>query len=151
MQKEGLLLIRMSALRNTPVVSGERQIGFLQDACFDPTRKRVCAFVISCGLRGKKTVLPKHVHSWADGFIVIDGWLKYRNSDQQHSLVFVRDPSGVLAGCVTDYMIDRNTLEVLAVEITPGYLACERNKRIWLYEYHISVDSDEMSIPCSFV
>lgn len=143
-------MIRISMLRNMPVVLGEQQIGFFQNACFDQTRKRVCAFVISCGIKGKRMVLPSQVNLVANEFILINGWSKYLNANQQHSLVFARDLSGLLVGCVSDYAIDRNTLEVLAVEITPGYLPSERRKKMWLYTYFVCDESNDLSIPCGF-
>ena len=134
-------------LRNIPVVFGQRQIGFFQDALFDQTRKRVCAFIVSCGMRGKKIVPAQRVRMIAEGFILIDGLEKYRHSDKQQTTLFVRDTTGLLVGRVTDYAIDPENMEVLAVEMIPGYGIWESRRYIWVYAYSIAKDCDELSVP----
>jgi len=134
-------------LRNIPVILGEQQMGLFQSACFDKTRKRVCAFIVSSGVRGKRIVPAQHVRMIADGFILVDGWSRYRHSDRQQTSLFVRDTTGLLVGRVTDYAIDKRTLEVLAVELIPGYWTRERRARDWIYAYNFAEDSDELSIP----
>ena len=140
-------LIRMSTLRNVPVVLGQRQIGLIQDACFDETRKQVYAFVVACGMRGKKLVPVKHVRVLSEQFILIDGLEKYRHTDRQKMSLFVRDTTGILVGRVTDYAIDIRTMEVLALEMIPGYSLRDWRRRIWLYAYRVSQDRNELSIP----
>lgn len=146
-QKEGKALIRMSILRNYPVAFEERQIGLLQSVRFDRARKRVCALVVSCGMRGKRIVPSKHVCMIADGFILVDGLQRYSRSDNQELWPFVRDTTGLLTGRITDYAIERKTLDVFAVEILPGYCPNEIRNRVWMYEYSPAKDSQEMIIP----
>ena len=141
------VLIRISMLRNVPVVLGQRQIGIFQDVCFDQTRKRVCAFVVSCGMRGKRMILTKHISMISQQFILIDDFQKYRHSDKQETSMFVRDTTGLLVGRVIDYAIDRKTLDVLALEMMLGYSMRELGKRIWIYAYNFSPGCNELSIP----
>ena len=135
-------------LRNTPVVFNQRQIGLLQDACFDQTRKRVYAFVVSCGLRGKRLVPVQHVVLIGEAFILIDGFEKYHRTDKQQTTWFVRDTMGLLVGRVMDYAIDKQSMEVLAVEIVPGYGLRATRSCIWVYTYGIVMNGlMELSIP----
>ncbi|MBE5799296.1 MAG: hypothetical protein E7321_05020 [Clostridiales bacterium] len=143
-------MIRMSMLRNEPVVMGERQIGLLQSISLDKARKRVCALVVSCGMHGKRIVPSQHVCMIADGFILVGSQEKYRHSDKQQIWPFARDTTGLLVGRVTDYAIDRKTLDVLAIEIITGYWGKEIRNRIWLYEYSPASDADEIIIPSLF-
>lgn len=146
--ERGMLdLIRMSALRNVPVVLGERQIGLFQDACFDRARKRVYALIVSGGMHGKRIVAAQHVLMLAREFILIDGWSKYRRKNKQQNLPFVRDDTGTLVGRVTDYAIDEKTLDVLALELVPGYLPAENQQKIWMFAYRAA--GDELSIPAA--
>ena len=140
-------MIRMSALRNVPVVFGERRIGLFQSVCFDQTRKRVCAFVISCGMRGKRIVPAEHVSLISERFILIDGSQRYRNSDKQEMFLFIRDTAGILVGRVSDYALDEKSLEILALEMISGYSFKDRHKRTWIYAYEFSNDFGELSIP----
>lgn len=134
-------------LRNVPVIWGERQIGYFQEACLDKTRKRVCALIVSSGMHGKRIVQTQHVHMIADGFVLVDNWTKYRCSARQRTTLFVRDTTGLLVGCVTDYAIDKTTMEILAVEIISGYMPKERKVKSWIYAYSFVEESDELSIP----
>lgn len=134
-------------LRNVPVVLGERNIGLFQTACFDPAQKRVCALIVSCGMHGKRIVKAQDVRMIAEEFILIDGFSKYRRSNKQQNTPFVRDTTGLLAGRVTDYAIDRKTLDVMAIEVTPGYLFGEQHKRTWIYAYNRTKTDEALSIP----
>lgn len=140
-------MIRMSMMRNTPVILGERQIGLLQGIRFDHTRKRVCALIASGGMHGKRIVQTQHIRAIGSEFILVDGWSKYRRSDKQQTALFVRDTTGLLVGCVTDYAIDKKTLEVLAIEVLPGYLPWEAREKIWVFAYNFLEDTGELSIP----
>ena len=140
-------MIRMSMLRNTPVIRGEQQIGYFQSVCFDQARKRVRAFVISSGMHGKRIVEAQHIRTITDGFILVNGWSKYHRGHKQQTALFVRDISGLLVGCVTDYAIDEETLEVLAIEMISAYLPKEIARRDWMYTYNFMKDSGELCIP----
>ena len=131
-------MVRMSALRNTPVICHSRQIGLLQSISLDAARKRVHALVVSCGMRGKRVVLGQHVQAIADGFILADQDDKYKRIYERAGSPFVRDTTGMLAGCVTDYAVDEQTLEILAAEIMPGYWPA----RFWAFAYHSADDPD---------
>lgn len=141
-------LVRLSMLRNLPIVLGERQIGLCQGACFDRARKRVCALIVSSGMRGKRIVPSASVRMITPEFILVDGWCKYRQSNKQQLWPFIRDASGILAGRVTDYAVDEQTLRVFALEVIPGYFSAERKNRIWFYAHSAEEDDDgELHVP----
>lgn len=141
-------MVRMSTLRNCPVICGNRQIGLLQSVTLDAAQKRVYALIVSCGIRGKRVVLPQDVLSIADGFILASAVQKYHRSQENAPCAFLRDTTGLLAGYVTDHAIDESTLQVQAIEMAPGYLPSERKLRIWVYTYVRPDDADnELTIP----
>ena len=143
-------MVRMSALRNVPVICHSRQIGLLQSISLDAARKRVHALVVSCGMRGKRVVLGHHVQAIADGFILADQDEKYKRIYERACSPFVRDTTGMLAGCVTDYAVDEQTLEILAAEIMPGYWPASSRQRFWAFAYHSADDPDEgLIVPAS--
>lgn len=135
-------MVRMSALRNVPVICRSRQVGLLQSISLDAARKRVHALVVSCGMRGKRVVLGPHVQAVGDGFILADQTQKYRRMDERAGSPFVRDTSGMLAGRVTDYAVDERTLEILAVEVMPGYWPASSRRRFWAFVYHSAEEPD---------
>ena len=51
-------MVRMSALRNMPVILGKVRLGLVQSVGLEEARKRVQALIVSCGIRGKRVILP---------------------------------------------------------------------------------------------
>lgn len=141
-------MVRMSALRNYPVICSQQRLGLLQSVCLDTAQKRVCALIVSCGLRGKRVVLREDVLSVADGFILARNPQKYKRSFETQRCRFARDTTGLLAGYVTDYAMDEKTLEIAAIELIPGCWPSERKERLWLYVYDMqSASAGELTIP----
>jgi len=141
-------MIRMSTIRNYPVVCAGRQIGVMQNIRLKPNQKAVEALIISCGIRGKRIVRVSEILSIANGFILIKKDENYFQQIEKNNCQFVRDTTGLLSGRITDYAINKSDLSIYAIEIILGYTLSERKKRIWLYEYQkSSKDEYELIIP----
>ena len=128
-------LIRVSILRNYPVICNHRQIGLMQGVSLNEAQNQVRALIVSCGIRGKKLILPKDIVAFGEGFILVDKASIYARSYESSPSVFVRDTTGLLCGRVTDYAMNESTLEIEAVEMIPGYIGRERRFRVWVYAY----------------
>ncbi len=128
-------MVRLSALRNRPVICEGKPLGLLQSVSLDDDQRGVEALIVSCGFRGKHVVLGRDVLSVADGFILAGRAIKYKRSLERPLCRFARDTTGLLAGRVTDFAIDEGALRVAAVQLAPGYLPGERGRRMWLYVY----------------
>lgn len=143
-------MVRMSILRNIPVICENKQLGLLQSISLDSAQKRVLALIVSCGMRGKRVVLPEHVLSIADGFILADEVQKYKRAYETQLCSFVRDTTGLLCGRVGDYALCEETLCVAAIELIPGYLPGESRNRIWLFVYERpNEEAGELLVPIS--
>ena len=137
----GLRLIRMTTLRNKPVILFKRQIGYLQNILPDYAQKRVHALIVSRGMRGKSVVMPEQICHISDNCILIDGITKY-DAVKDYSLCrFAVDTSGHLIGRVVDYALDPVSMKVCSVEILPGYLPPECRARIWVYDYRKTMNA----------
>jgi len=141
-------LIRFSMLRNCPVICQSKKAGLLQSAYMDEAKKQVTALIVSCGFTGKRIVPAQSILSIADGFILADKAMRFHKQKDICFWPMIRDTSGLLAGRVTDYAIDEDTLCVCAIEMIPGYLPFEYRKKIWVYEYSKANDAgNELVIP----
>ena len=141
-------MIRMSILRNFPVVLGQRQIGLLQSVSLNEAQNQVLALIVSCGIRGKRVILPESVEAIGKGFVVVRGVQRYKRKYEASPCSFVRDASGLLCGRVTDYALDDETFAVQAFEMSPGYLGKARCTRLWIYDYRRSEShAEELIIP----
>ena len=58
----------MSILRNFSVICGHRQIGLLQNVSLDEAQKQVLALIVSCGIRGKRVILPESIEAMLKKF-----------------------------------------------------------------------------------
>lgn len=135
----GVRMIRLSGLRNRPVVCGNRQIGFLQNITLDLAQKRVQALIVSRGIRGKCVVYPEKILSVSESFILAQNAGRYERSLEQMPCRFAMDTAGRLVGCITDYAICSETMDIAAVEIMTGYLKREERRcRIWVYDFQRS-------------
>ena len=145
-------MVRLSVLRNYPVICANKPLGLLQGISLDEQQRRIEALVVSCGFRGKCIVFPEDVRAVADGFILAQKAQKYKRSLEKPLCTFVRDTTGLLAGYITDYAIDEHAMRVTAIELSPGYLPGERKKRLWMYAYARMADGvAEVTIPASLL
>ena len=141
-------MIRLSVLRNLPVICGHRQIGLLQNASLNEAQNQVLALIVSCGIRGKRIILPTSVEAVGQTFIIVRNMQRYKRMLETTPCHFIRDTSGLLCGRVTDYAIDEKTFAVQAVEMTAGYLGRERRRRLWVYSYQRSENhAEELIVP----
>lgn len=142
-------MVKMSAMRNCPVICKNKRIGLMQGMYMESDAKQVSALIVACGFRGKRIVQRGDIQSVANGFVLIRNTERAKDLHDCMGSIFVRDTAGLLVGRVTDYAIDENTMQILAVEILTGYLPGVYMKRIWIfnYEYH---NPGEFVVPASF-
>lgn len=144
-------MIRMSMLRNCPVICHERQIGLLQSISLDRAQKTVQALIVAGGLKGKCVIPAGGILAMTREFILVSHHEKYTRSSENTPFRFVRDTTGMLIGRVTDYLLDEKDLRVVSLEVMRGYLPGERRVRIWTYAYCASSRrADEAIVPFSF-
>lgn len=90
-------LIRVSVLRNYPVICDHRQIGLMQGVSLNEAQNQVRALIVSCGIRGKRLVFPDDVAAFGDGFTIRKA-NRYVRSYEAPPSTFVRDTTGLLCG-----------------------------------------------------
>ena len=145
-------MIRMSMLRNCPVLYQEKQIGLLQNIRLDSAQNVVHSLIVGGGFKGKRIVKKEQILALQRGFILISGSDRYNKAQGQESARFVRDSSGVLSGRITDYMLDEKTLCVKAFEIMRGYIPHTQREKIWAFSWFTrNCCSDEIVVPNVFV
>lgn len=141
-------MIRMSSLRNCPVICQNRQIGFLQSATLDDRQIEVRALVVARGLRGKCILPAKAVEMISREFILAAYTQKYDRQCEANAYGFVRDTDGLLIGRTTDYALDDTTLSIAAIEVRRGYLPPESHERIWFFSY-VAGENGELTVPAA--
>lgn len=140
-------MVKMSALRNCPVLCAERRIGFLQSIAVDHRQKRVQSLMMASGMHGKRVVAVGDILSIGDGVIRVRHSQKYTREDEPVPFGFVRDGTGLLVGRITDYMIEERDMRIAALEMIRGYRTSERTPRIWLFTYAMGEKRGEVLVP----
>ena len=139
-------MIRLSKLRNYPVVIGQKKLGLLHSVSLDKAQKRVYALIVTRGMRSKCIVLPDDVQAVSDGFILARRFAPYKKSMEEDRSVFVRDTSGMLVGRIADCMLDETDFRVIAFLMQTGYSLHQRDC-VWVYTYTRSEHASELIIP----
>ena len=141
----------MSSIRNTPVIHRDKQIGFLQNVVLDDEQKRVQAFIVARGLKGKCLVPSEAVTVISGEFMIADFLEKYDRCYEKHGSFFAIDTDGLMIGKVSDYAIDEEALRICAIEVMRGYLPSERRDRIWFYSYSMGESKTREIIVPTFI
>lgn len=139
-------MIRMSMLRNRGVFQRGKQIGLLHSVCLDTAQKTVHSLVVAGGLKGKRIVYSDQILSMSGGDIHVGDTIRYKKSLEPPKSGFFRDESGLLIGRITDYLIDEETLSLIAIQMIQGYLTREERKCIWVFIWNQSLNVD-LTIP----
>jgi len=142
-------MLKMSVLRNTPVIMNQKMIGVVQSLHLDMMQKRVCALSISCGLRGRRFIIPADVQNLANGFIIASKVYRRGQIESHHPTLFVRDSTGILVGCVTDYAISEKDMQLEAIEMRMGFLPREYRIRLWVIDFSYHPSKHEIIVPVS--
>lgn len=142
-------MLRISELRNTPVIVNQIPAGVLHSISMDMEQKRVCALSVSCGLRGRRLVLPEDVLSITNEFILARNIRRYKQPGDRDNARFIRDSTGILVGFVTDYAISEQKMEIEAVEMRIGFLRKEYAARIWVLDFICPPQKEELIVPAS--
>ena len=140
-------MIRMSTMRNTPVIIGQKTIGVLQSFDIDMAQKRVCALNVACGLRGRYMILPKDVVTISPEFILAENTVRSGQFDGKKNARFVRDSTGFLIGYVTDYAVSEENLQLAAIEMRIGFFPGEHKIRIWIMDFTCPSSEREIIVP----
>lgn len=149
-QESGNHMIRLSALRHTPVICCGKRKGLLQSVTFDYDQKKMRSLIVSCGFRGKCVVEAKDILSCSDAFIMAQRCRRFRREDEACGQLFVRDTTGLMAGYIADCAIDERNLSIAALLMRQGYLPSAYRTEIWIYEYKPSEHHrQELIIPAS--
>lgn len=132
-------MIRMSELRNRPVILEGVRIGFVQSVWLDSAQKMVRALVLACGIRGKRIVYASDIAALSEEFILANRVERYERSKETKQPEFVRDTTGLLVGRITDYIIDPKMLSIAAFEMIRGYRLSERRSGVWVFSFEVNL------------
>ena len=112
----------IQGLIGLPVIRGGKTVGLLEQAVLEESGKKLRGIIIREGLGGAKWVDCEDIQTIGGVSVLISGELKRLPKEADFRLGRVQDTSGLRLGTVTDALIDPETLEVEALEISNGPL-----------------------------
>lgn len=143
-------MLRISDLRNTPVIINQKTVGILHSISIDMVQKKVHALHVSCGLLGRRLVMPEDILNITNEFILVGSIYRYKHPVNSSNARFIRDSTGMLIGYVTDYIINtEHEFQLEAVEMRVGFLPKEYAVRIWALDFFCQIQDDELIVPAS--
>lgn len=141
-------MFRVNAVRNVPVIMGNKRIGLMMGLHFDLHAKRATEMVVACGLRGKRRIECKYVTGITDEFILVDDTAKSAPERGRINKAFAFDTTGLLVGSVSDYAVDESSMSILASEVTTRYHPGTYSRQIWVFDYEY-IKTGEILLPAS--
>jgi uncharacterized protein YrrD len=105
-----------------PVIRGGKTVGLLEQAVLEESGKKLRGIIIREGLGGARWVDRENIQTIGGVSVLVSGDLKKPPREANFRLGRVQDTSGLRLGTVTDALINSETLEVEALEISNGPL-----------------------------
>lgn len=112
----------IQGLIGLPVIRGGKTVGLLEQAVLEESGKKLRGIIIREGLGGARWVDRENIQTIGGVSVLVSGDLKKPPREADFRLGRVQDTSGLRLGTVTDALINSETLEVEALEISNGPL-----------------------------
>ena len=112
----------IQGLIGLPVIRGGKTVGLLEQAVLEESGKKLRGIVVREGIGGAKWVDRENIQTIGGVSVLISGNLKKPPKEAGFRLGRVQDTTGLRLGTVTDALINPETLEVEALEISNGPL-----------------------------
>lgn len=112
----------IQGLIGLPVIRGGKTVGLLEQAVLEESGKKLRGIIIREGIGGAKWVEREDIQTVGGVSVLVSGELKKPPKEASFRLGRVQDTSGLRLGTVTDAIINPETMEVEALEISNGPL-----------------------------
>ena len=112
----------IQGLIGLPVIRGGKTVGLLEQAVLEESGKKLRGIIVREGIGGAKWVDRDNIQTIGGVSVLVSGDLKKPPKEAGFRLGRVQDTTGLRLGTVTDALINPETLEVEALEISNGPL-----------------------------
>ena len=112
----------IQGLIGLPVIRDGKTVGLLEQAVLEESGRKLRGIIVRQGLGGAKWGDHEHIETIGGVSVLVSGELKKPPKEAGFRLGRVQDTSGLRLGTVTDALINPETLEVEALEISNGPL-----------------------------
>jgi len=113
-------LTGIQGLIGLPVIRGGKTIGLLEQAVLDESGRRLRGIVVREGIGGAKWIDCEDIRTIGGVSILVSGEFRKLPKEAGFRLGHVQDTAGLRLGTVTDALINPDTMEVEALEISNG-------------------------------
>ena len=112
----------IQGLIGLPVIRGGKTVGLLEQAVLDESGRKLRGIIIREGIGGAKWMDRENIQTIGGVSVLVSGEWKKPPKEADFRLGRVQDTSGLRLGTVTDALLNPDTLEVEALEISNGPL-----------------------------
>lgn len=119
-----------------PVVKGGRKIGRVTGVDYNRSLRALAGVWVYCGVRGTRYIARTGLSMLGDVALLATQSGKRTHFDEPPLFRRALSTSGGRVGAITDALIDENTLEVPALELSLGYLDdfTGGRQRVWQFK-----------------
>lgn len=135
----------MKALIGRPVLMNGEPIGHVTNVELDEALARMNALYVDDGFSGTRRIGGQAVRLLGEVSVLVDDRGK-RARPKDNALRRVRTSDGCRVGAVTGALLDEETLEVKALELSRGYFDDLFTGRQWVTRYAINLASGDVLI-----
>ena len=138
--------VRLGRILGLPCVWGERVVGHVERAVPDEMGQQVEGFIVRRGLGGAKWADRNSVAVLGDVSLILKDKPGRMPKGRDACMGPVKDESGLTLGRVTDWWIDREGMQITALEVTLGLLEDLRKGRCRVSRWTVQQAEDGMQI-----
>lgn len=151
--KGGKKVTSLNRLVGLPVVLNGRRIGQIERAFLNKSGKMLGGIVVRNGIRGAKWLSHAHVLALGGVCVLAKDEPEKVPKDARFTLSRVQDTSGLRLGVVTDALIDTDSMQVMALEISSGPVDDFMHGRLYAKEFVVKIsraspEEGDVLIPC---
>lgn len=135
----------MKALIGRPVLMNGEPIGHVTNVELDEALARMNALYVDGGFSGTRRIGRHAVRLLGEVSVLVDDFGK-RARPKDNALRRARTSDGCRVGAVTGALLDEETLEVKALELSRGYFDDLFTGRQWVTRYAVNLASGDVLI-----
>ena len=135
----------MKALLGKPVLLGGKAVGHVAEVELDEALTRMTALYVDGGLSGTRRIAGEQVHLLGEVSVLVTDTGR-RGRPKEAKMRRARLHDGRRIGAVTGALLDEETFEVRALELTRGYLDDMFSGRQWFFHYAVNPVNGEVLI-----
>lgn len=136
------MLGSLNALVGMPVIRQTKRLGYVERAVADAQRRRLDGLVIRRGMGLAHWIPREEIGMLGENCVIVHGRPQRMPDSCTAEMHRVFLTTGECAGEVTDAVVDRHTMRIVALEVCRGPLYRLMGQRGYAVQFHLNADGE---------